>query len=307
MSGSNKKDKILFEDITVSDLKQLCQDHDIGKLVNAPAMLSSTWNLTRKITTTKGSYVIKQFYNPFTDKRINFIQDTIYSLNNAGIKVPAPIINKTTGQCYSQIKQRIVQVTPFINSFPFKFMKEQIFHSGTILRKFHDTLQNNNDGPPSSYSTYPSLESLLRRITDITNIMTLEQKAMITKKFDAVLKRLNARNLKELPHSIIHCDWHFWNQLYTKNGEIIGVIDLDKIQRGERIHDVATALYYIYKLGPIEEIEKLSRHFLKGYGPLETKEKEYLPIALARVCLYLEKEPHHSKLIDSILAGEISF
>jgi Ser/Thr protein kinase RdoA (MazF antagonist) len=71
--------------------------------------------------------------------------------------------------------------------------------------------------------------------------------------------------------------------LYKRNGEVCCVMDFDTLQRGERVFDVAYALYfYLIQHGDVA----LGRGFLKGYGSLTEEEITVLPILIARVGLY---------------------
>lgn len=122
----------------------------------------------------------------------------------------------------------------------------------------------------------------------------------LTSQYEVVVRlytrivRLWRKVRPNLPTTIIHGDWHFWNQLYAPNGEVRCVLDFDFMQRGERLLDVGKALWQLLSKS---NTRHSARYFLTGYGQLTAQEYRALPITVAVASLYelcttpLMKEP----------------
>ena len=87
----------------------------------------------------------------------------------------------------------------------------------------------------------------------------------------------------DLPHCVIHGDWHLWNQLY-EGDRVVGVLDLDNMQAGARLLDIAYAIWVLHILTP-QYADVYRTAFLSGYGAMSEQEIEMLPCAVAAIAL----------------------
>ena len=74
-----------------------------------------------------------------------------------------------------------------------------------------------------------------------------EDNLQVMHRVDAVTERVRdvvAPHLEGLPVGVVHGDMHFWNVLYS-GGQPIAIIDLDFLQRGILLHDLAYASYWL--------------------------------------------------------------
>ena len=83
--------------------------------------------------------------------------------------------------------------------------------------------------------------------------------------------------------TIIHGDWHAWNVIFNEHGKVKYILDLDGLQKGERIHDIA---YFIWSIRNRPDHERIGRDFMDGYGEISPVEKVLLPVAVARASVF---------------------
>jgi Ser/Thr protein kinase RdoA (MazF antagonist) len=110
----------------------------------------------------------------------------------------------------------------------------------------------------------------------------------------------------ELPRQLVHGD--FWdNNVKFQNGSLVAVLDLDFMEEGARIDDLALVLYYANSgstlasfRSPVERMQAL-RELVDAYDSglachLSEQERAALPLALARTPL---KYARHLRLCTS--------
>ncbi|GAA3329501.1 hypothetical protein GCM10020331_077820 [Ectobacillus funiculus] len=73
------------------------------------------------------------------------------------LPVENAIPNKS-GDCYSYINSRMIQVYRFIEGVQFSFKPNQLISSGDMLNQFHAALRSQVQGPSPSYLNHPSEE-----------------------------------------------------------------------------------------------------------------------------------------------------
>ena len=131
------------------------------------------------------------------------------------------------------------------------------------------------NGPPPSYSNFPSKENLERKLNCLKKVRAkyLTEPTSLTRiefLYDIVIQQWDQVDTQDLPITIIHDDWHPWNQIYSKNDGVKAILDLDGVQQGYRIYDIAYALYTIMISSPDHYNKKYCEMFLEGYGELTT-------------------------------------
>jgi Ser/Thr protein kinase RdoA (MazF antagonist) len=259
-------------------------EYGIGELQKVEDILGGGYiNVNLKISTTKGDYVLRLFRSELEQERLDYAYFIVLKLCNTGMPALLPITNHE-GRAYSRFKQYVVQVTPFIQALKFQWLPSQAYHSGQMLNRMHLTLATVKESPKAAgaYQYYQ---------LDPNSIKTLLKESGHTLQehdwpyIDEFYCLLNTQPIEaaELPMTIIHGDWNPWNQLYKENHEVSCFLDFDTLQRGERVFDIAYALYFFLIQ---HRSESLGRAFLKGYGCLTPQEINVLPILIAKVGLY---------------------
>jgi homoserine kinase type II len=90
----------------------------------------------------------------------------------------------------------------------------------------------------------------------------------------------------DMPRQLLHGD--FWdNNVLFRDGRVVAVLDLDFMEVGPRIDDLALVLYYA---GPGADLPSLVRAYAAGADPaLSRSERLALPFAIARTCLHFTR------------------
>ena len=266
-------------------LKKICRDFDIGRFKKKKSRLDSLANSVLKIQTSKGYYVVRLLKNnQIGIDRLVYAYTIMSILSEADIPVIKPLLNDK-GSCISRYNGNLVQVTPFVEAASFQWLPEQVYYSGQMLRKFHHALTTVEESP-KSIGVYKYVDLDVKTIIERLKLKGSTQSRQEISAINDFYKLLNQHsfNMSGLPKTIIHGDWHPTNQLYKQNGEVQCVLDFDSLQKGERIFDVAFALYFFLIL---HENERMSGEFLKGYGSLTFQEINNLPILIAKIGFFL--------------------
>ncbi|MDF2959643.1 MAG: putative homoserine kinase type (protein kinase fold)-like protein [Paenibacillus sp.] len=265
-------------------VKHLSDWFPIGKLKGIGRKLGGAYNLNIKIETSEGEYVVRILNRSNTVEHLRYIQQMLEVLTAKGVPVLNPVLT-ADGDSFIQYKEKLLQVTPYVRAEAFKCLPNQVCANARMLSAFHQALEHSPSGPEPAWSFYrPSdyysdaLDSLKSR-PDIPRYQLYK----VEKLAESILETWE-NSQAGLPDSVLHGDWHFWNQLYKK-GEVCRIMDFDFIQQGKRIHDIAYSLWAIYILLP-EYSKVFDSLFIKEYANLTDEEVRILPVAIARVGLF---------------------
>ncbi|MEH7273550.1 phosphotransferase enzyme family protein [Neobacillus vireti] len=268
----------------MKDLKRLCREYKIGRLLEVEDLLGGGYiNANLKIRTSKGKYVVRIFLKEVEEDQLQYAYSIVSELSKAGAPALLPLLNQN-GLPYARYKEFIVQITPFVEANRFLSVPEQAYHSGKMLRRIHGTLASIMESPKSTgvyhyYQLDPT--SIMKSLQEEGHTLPRHKGTAI----DNLFRMLHPLviDTSNLPKTIIHGDWNPSNQLYRENNEVHCFLDFDTLQRGERIFDVAYALYFFL----IQKRNKvLCQAFLKGYGGLTKQEISVLPNLIVRIGLY---------------------
>lgn len=266
-------------------VEAVCVGFNLGSLLEINERLNGSYNVTVKMKTSHGRYVVRILNTAGNEAHLKRLQPIMHALHEAAVPVPVPLMTED-GHSYMHIEGALVQVMPFVEGNRFDCKKKQVYASGKMLRHFHEVLQAHPIKMEPSVSFYRSTDyyvnamEQLRQMTDIpphqwSHMMTLSE--IILPQWD--------RWTALLPAGLMHGDWHFWNQLYSRHDQVISVMDFDYMQTGVQIYDLAYALWVIYILLP-KQATSFDRTLLSGYGRLTREERELLPVAVSRISLF---------------------
>lgn len=288
MSDQNKnKYKDRTNEKKLKEIQWICKEHSIGNLQKIEGVIGKgKTNSLLLVKTNTGKYVLRYISIPITEERINYIEALIKKIKIASLPVISSI--KTRNQYFSIVNNRIVQVYPYMKGLQFSFTKRQIKSNADILNKFHNTLKDCSNGPLPQICIYPTIDKLEKGLKNIElkkNVITTSEYENIKTLFRLIIKKHKKIGNVSLPLTIIHDDWHPWNLLYNVEGSIATILDYDYFQRGERIYDIAYAIYHLYMFSPSKSNEEANL-FLKVYEELLPEEKIILPLIVAQVSLF---------------------
>ncbi|MEK8131476.1 phosphotransferase [Paenibacillus filicis] len=265
-------------------LDYICQRFRLGNSRQVKGSIGGSYNVNIKLQTNQGEFVVRVLNSSSTTAHLRSLQKVLTAARKAGLPVVLPLVS-TEGEPYIHCKGRLLQVTRFVEMGLFENKKGQVTASGRMLRHFHDALQAVTVEPKPKWSFnkdrayFLNALSLLEEVPDIPEYQ-LEKIRLISER---ILELFESAE-EGLERSIVHGDWHFWNQGYADD-EVVCVLDFDFVEQGYRIHDVAYALWVIYMLLPAQS-RSFDRDFLKGYGSLTEEEATILPVAVAKVALF---------------------
>lgn len=235
------------------EVEKICDEYQVGKLVNIDGELGGLFNVNLKITTTSGKYVIRVHSGLSSKNHINAQKVVLRKLKRE--RIP---LNTKTGSYVSKLHNRFVQLTPFVKGIPFQFSKEQAYQCGSILRKFHDTLMDEKEIPAPFWSNYPSCEVLKQGIDRLKEQQRELHEPSLIKEVEKLYQIVMEQWLPKansLTKVIIHADWHPWNVLFDNNNKVKCILDFDFLQKGERIHDIS---YFLWAIRNAENSEELA-------------------------------------------------
>ena len=274
-----KNIKVVKINPTLEQVCEICRQYGIGNLISIMGEIENSVNSNLKILTDRGTYVIKALN--MESQRFDFIMSILLDLIKNNIPVLLPLKNEE-GLYYIKFDKQAFQVTKFMYGKHFFHSGYQAWHSGTALRKFHDTLAETPELIKPKGSIYPSekiIKTCLDKISIMENEITKNQIIYVNDLYDNIMTKWERRSVG-LPQTIIHGDWNLRNQLYSDTGEVCCIMDFDFITRAERLFDVA---YSLWCFQVKEDSIDIMKAFMTGYGGLTPKEIYLLPLAIARI------------------------
>ncbi|MFH5186181.1 phosphotransferase [Paenibacillus sp. TAB 01] len=266
------------------ELERICRRFGLGEWIGSSGKLNGSYNVNVKIKTTEGRYVVRYLNDSCSEEHLNYLQSLLLHIQAEGIQVPVPLTDEE-GNCFIREDGKKIQVTPFVKGGGFKCRLGQVSSCAGTLRRFHQALEHYKPGPQPAWSFcqnddyFTAAYRRLKQMPDIPKLQLSEAKLL----GDSILEQWD-RAQADLPATVIHGDWHFWNQCYSGD-EVSCVMDFDFVQAGPRLFDVAYSLWVIYLLLPHHAAE-FDRCFLMGYGQLTPEEQAMLPVAVSRIGLF---------------------
>ncbi|MGG4398250.1 phosphotransferase [Paenibacillus thiaminolyticus] len=276
-------------DIGVNDafrttVERVCRHFSLGDLLGEAIRLRGSFNVNVKIRTTMGSYVIRFANSSVREEHLQYVSGLLNALPGEEIPVLRPLRDEQ-GASIMYDEGQLIQVTHFVRGRSFQCREQQVRASAGMLRKFHRLLRDMKPGPVPEWSFYRSTDYFAETFRHLRSLPAIpaEELSRASYFLERIVQQYDEAEPR-LPHSIIHGDWHFWNQRYLVN-DVNCVMDFDFVQHGVRLFDVAYALWVIYLLLP-QYAETFDAAFLSGYGELTVEEIRVLPAAISRVSMF---------------------
>lgn len=166
---------------------------------------------------------------------------------SAEIDVPTPLEPDTD---VPTIENRCVEVSPYIESTGYNDAGPEAWITiGRWLGCMHRLARKVEEDSPVAldYGNHPH-EQLFNRYLEQSRIGCVDDvHRQLMVRVDAAVQRIRqavAPFVEALPVGVVHGDMHFWNVLY-RDDQPVAVIDLDFLQRGVLLHDLAYASHWL--------------------------------------------------------------
>jgi Ser/Thr protein kinase RdoA (MazF antagonist) len=286
----HRSQSLIFRDADL--IERFCDIFDLGELERVHGRIGGSFNVNIKFETEDGLFILRKLNDSITEERLKYIWQILPVLNREDVPMLFPL-SSPSGECFARISGKLLQVFPFIEGDSFACTEGQVAASAQMLSRFHRALETVDSGPLPQWSFYRSSAYYLEAFEQLKGISEISSTdlALAEKWADHGLQDWEEKE-EVLPTTVVHGDWHFWNQLYRRN-KIISVLDFDFIQTNKRILDVAYSLWVIYMLLP-QYSRAFDFSFMSGYGALHESEQSLLTTAVARISLFFLCQSVHS-------------
>ncbi|WP_159881207.1 phosphotransferase [Paenibacillus puerhi] len=262
----------------------ICQRFRLGSIRHIDGPIGGAYNVNIKLQTSEGEFVVRVLNSSNTAEHLRCLHKVLIAAREAGVPVVLPLLS-IEGDSFILCMGKLIQVTRFVEMGLFQNRQGQVLASGRKLREFHDALQTMPVAPKPEWSFNRGNDYFTNALSTLETVSGIpEHQLADARQLSEKILQLIASAEAGLERSILHGDWHFWNQGYADD-EVVCVLDFDFVEQGYRIHDVAYALWVIYMLLPAYA-RSFDEDFLKGYGPLTDAEANILPVAVAKTALF---------------------
>ena len=299
-----------------ADPYAVLSEYDLGtvyKVSGAGGTAGRTW----KVTASSGDYFLRlRGVRTSTEERLRFDHGLREHLVARGVPTASAVQTKEEDRWVHR-HGRVYELYPFVAGRPFRPDSEQeIVHAARVLAAFHKAAADYRPPSPrkeaiAQYTTLGFSDEVSDRMDDprLQKMNMLEVRKLAATVDDQRLVDRCIVRVEHLMHTyagavydrltgwIVHGDYTPANLLFSEEGEVVGIFDLDWALPGARCRDVADGLYFfatqpreivssdIWSLTDAADFD-LDRCalFLKTYqtvAPLAFHEVEAIPSAFA--------------------------
>lgn len=268
-----------------------------------PIDLGGTSNLNL-LFTQRGYFYVARIYQAWvTPERLRGIQDVRATLRTAGLPFPQTTPS-ADGHPFIRFRDWLVEVEPFIDGQDMTTWV-QLKEGMHMLGRVH-TILARITAPPGTRRSLAANHINASEVYDTTmrackNIRSWalsaeeERIASISEELALALRDAGDEKTMQLPQQLLHGD--FWdNNIKFQGNTLVGILDLDFMEEGNRIDDLALILYYTnsgstldHLSSTVERMQAL-RELVDTYDSglehsLSQEERAMLPLVLARTPL----------------------
>lgn len=298
------------------DPRAVLSAYDLGAIDRiSPA--GGTAGRTWKVTAASGEYFLRRRgVRTSSEARLAFDHGLRAHLVARGIPTVAALAARS-GERWLRRQEGVYELYPFVAGRPFDpHRTEELANAGRALARFHRAAAEYLPPavPPEQLGQYTTLgfsQAMSDRLDDPQlqqeNLLAVRRLAM-TPQEQALVDRCIARaahlqrayagaSYAPLAGWVIHGDYTPANLLFSEEGQVVGIFDLDWALPGARCRDVADGLYFfaarprridpadIWSLTEAAEFDPdRCRVFLQAYqetAPLAAPELDSIPLAFA--------------------------
>jgi len=264
-----------FVEVGKADIKKLLSDFDdLGELIFFAQEKEGMANLSYKIDTTSGSFILRLAYRNTWSQ----VQGEVELLNNLK-NIPTPrLLANNKGQYLFKFKNQPAIIYKYLPGRVIKNITAQhVNQIGKFLGQYHSQARFIKSSV-GRYRFYECSENMIEK-TQAKIIKKFNYHTQDIKYIISLIKKF--RLPKILPSGAIHVDIRPGNIFYQK-GKLSGVIDFDNFYYGPLVLDIAnTIIWNCAREGFVNY--NLTDKLLRGYEKnrkLTSKEKKYLWPAL---------------------------
>ena len=317
-----------MEPFSTSQLQEIITEHyQIGKLVNYEQLLlgyeSKTYAIETVLDSKRCKYCFRRYKQGRREADVQFEHSVINHLIAKGFNLAARIINTRDGRSYvrrlegrdDRAEDAFYAIFDFLpGEDKYTWMApptslEVIGNAAAVLARFHNAVFDlNPEGQRHEPGIIEFLPTIARNIEKRAeaagetqlDICLLDNISLFAENIDRTLEAIDDKKYKELPHQVIHFDYHPSN-LKFQNNRVTGLFDYDWTRIEARCFDVAVAVMHFCSLWRGKEDGHLglgkATTFLdsyqrtlkgsKGVGPLSHIELRYLPHLVRAGAIYM--------------------
>jgi homoserine kinase type II len=268
-----------------------------------PIDLGGSSNLNLLFSERGLSHVARVYRAWVTPRRLEGIQSVRVTLRGAGLPFTQtrPSVD---GHTFIHFGDWLVEVEPFVDGQDMRTWA-QLLDGMRMLGRIHTVLSRVSAPPGTRHApaanhidAASAFETTMRACTAIRSWASSadeEGVASLSEELAHALRDAGDETTMQLPRQLLHGD--FWdNNVKFRDGSLTAVLDLDFMEEGTRIDDLALVLYYANSgstladlRSPAERMQAL-RELVDAYDSglerhLSQEERARLPLVLARTPL----------------------
>jgi homoserine kinase type II len=268
-----------------------------------PIDLGGSSNLNLLLPGRDGGHVARIYRAWVTQERLEGIQSVRAALRGAGLPFTQTRLS-ADGRPFIRFADWLVEVEPFVSGQDMRTWA-QLLDGMQMLGAIH-TVLSGIAAPPGAkrapaanhLDAADATKTTMRACSAIRSWASSADEERIASISEELANRLlcaGDETNREFPRQLIHGD--FWdNNVKFRDGSLVAVLDLDFMEEGARIDDIALVLYYANSgstladlRSPVERMQAL-RELVDAYDSglkrhLCEEERAALPLVLARTPL----------------------
>ncbi len=253
--------------LTKKDIINIIKNWDVGQLKNY-TLLYSHWNLSYKITTTKGIFILKVLIM----QKEETLKKELKVLSLLKGKVPIRLLIKSkSGRDYIIIKKHPVLIFEFIDGIILKDGSKASLCILKELGKYLALIHETKYGEGKTTDVLKEISGIMYKI----NKSSLEYMS-ISKCMKVIKKR--GLDKQKFPKGLIHGDIHSENMI-VKNDKIVALLDFEDANINYFVYDIGLVILDTCFIRNKDLSKKRINTFLEGYEgirPLKNVEKRYI-------------------------------
>ena len=272
-------------------------------LTSDPIDLGGSSNLNLLLPESERGYVARIYRAWVTPRRLEGIQSVRATLRAAGLPF-TQTRPSADGQPWISFADWLVEVESFVGGQDMSTWA-QLLDGMRMLGRIHTVLSGitappgTRHAPAANHIEAADASQTTRRacsaIRSWASSMDEKRIASLSEELANALLSAGEEATREFPRQLLHGD--FWdNNVKFRDGSVVAVLDLDFMEEGARIDDLALVLYYANSgstlasdRSPLERMQAL-RELVDAYDSglerhLSQEERAALPLVLARTPL----------------------
>ncbi len=237
------------------ELRQVLSYYDLGEPRSIQRVECGFVNDNWVLETTRGQYFLKRRHTDLRNPEvICFQHDLMQHLRQAEFPAPA-ILPTISGETFLVHAGEFYEIQEYINGAPCEhFSPPHIHVAALMLGHYHACVRDFVPRPLCDFGDLYSPAILINNLTRLSEAWALHRDPtlrQIVHQLETQAEELAALFTEhgELPHLVIHGDYHAGNLLF-QGDRIIGVVDYDKSCYQPRVVELAEALIYFASTRP---------------------------------------------------------